>query len=263
MPGKPWSEQSSTGVPHDYKTNSFAKELYFSPIGHGGTNGLKATARLLFSLIVTPQPWGFSDPWFGSIWYFIIGSIHRDTEVEQAKFEFKQPKTQRCYLQYSYSLCGVSSTTLFQPVHHAARADLPVFPSVAWKHVWSIFCRVSAWEREGMWAISKQTCFAVGSLKSSVSEEGVHCLPHMYLSHLVPEVTRTVSGNTVEYELQDLEPATEYTLRIFAEKGDQKSSAVTTKFTTGTRTARVEAFLSESPAPSLHLQLHPLPCLPP
>lgn len=91
----------------------------------------------------------------------------------------------------------------------------------------------------------------------------IHCLSHMYLSHLVPEVTRTVSGNTVEYELQDLEPATEYTLRIFAEKGHQKSSAVTTKFTTGTRTARVEAFLSESPTRSLHLQLHPSPALPP
>ncbi|KAM7324863.1 hypothetical protein ACRRTK_017168 [Alexandromys fortis] len=53
-----------------------------------------------------------------------------------------------------------------------------------------------------------------------------------YTGERVPEVTRTVSGNTVEYELQDLEPATEYTLRIFAEKGHQKSSAVTTKFTT-------------------------------
>ncbi|CAO2587839.1 Tnc [Lemmus lemmus] len=53
-----------------------------------------------------------------------------------------------------------------------------------------------------------------------------------YTGERVPEVTRTVSGNTVEYELQDLEPATEYTLRIFAEKGPQKSSAITTKFTT-------------------------------
>ncbi|XP_051019121.1 tenascin isoform X2 [Acomys russatus] len=53
-----------------------------------------------------------------------------------------------------------------------------------------------------------------------------------YTGERVPEVTRTVSGNTVEYELHDLEPATEYTLRIFAEKGHQKSSAITTKFTT-------------------------------
>nr|XP_012998384.1 tenascin isoform X4 [Cavia porcellus] len=49
---------------------------------------------------------------------------------------------------------------------------------------------------------------------------------------LVPEITRTVSGNTVEYALTDLEPATEYTLRIFAEKGPQKSSTMTTRFTT-------------------------------
>ncbi|XP_035579337.1 tenascin isoform X9 [Zalophus californianus] len=53
-----------------------------------------------------------------------------------------------------------------------------------------------------------------------------------YTGEKVPEITRTVSGNTVEYALTNLEPATEYTLRIFAEKGPQKSSVITTKFTT-------------------------------
>uniref|UniRef100_A0A4W2EPU9 Tenascin n=1 Tax=Bos indicus x Bos taurus TaxID=30522 RepID=A0A4W2EPU9_BOBOX len=53
-----------------------------------------------------------------------------------------------------------------------------------------------------------------------------------YTGERVPEITRTVSGNTVEYALTNLEPATEYTLRIFAEKGPQKSSTITTKFTT-------------------------------
>ncbi|XP_008586819.1 PREDICTED: tenascin-like, partial [Galeopterus variegatus] len=53
-----------------------------------------------------------------------------------------------------------------------------------------------------------------------------------YTGEKVPEITRTVSGNTVEYALADLEPATEYTLRIFAEKGPQKSATITTKFTT-------------------------------
>uniref|UniRef100_A0A8D2DVM7 Tenascin n=1 Tax=Sciurus vulgaris TaxID=55149 RepID=A0A8D2DVM7_SCIVU len=53
-----------------------------------------------------------------------------------------------------------------------------------------------------------------------------------YTGERVPEITRTVSGNTVEYALTDLEPATEYTLRIFAEKGPQKSSPITAKFTT-------------------------------
>ncbi|XP_010637747.1 tenascin isoform X3 [Fukomys damarensis] len=53
-----------------------------------------------------------------------------------------------------------------------------------------------------------------------------------YTGERVPEITRTVSGNTVEYALSDLEPATEYTLRIFAEKGPLKSSAITTRFTT-------------------------------
>uniref|UniRef100_A0A2I2YBK3 Tenascin n=1 Tax=Gorilla gorilla gorilla TaxID=9595 RepID=A0A2I2YBK3_GORGO len=53
-----------------------------------------------------------------------------------------------------------------------------------------------------------------------------------YTGEKVPEITRTVSGNTVEYALTNLEPATEYTLRIFAEKGPQKSSTITAKFTT-------------------------------
>ncbi|XP_053512455.1 tenascin isoform X2 [Artibeus jamaicensis] len=53
-----------------------------------------------------------------------------------------------------------------------------------------------------------------------------------YTGEKVPEITRTVSGNTVEYMLTNLEPATEYTLRIFAEKGPQKSSTINTKFTT-------------------------------
>lgn len=79
----------------------------------------------------------------------------------------------------------------------------------------------------------------------------VHCWPSplmaqtgrgncrgVYISCIVPEITRTVSGNTVEYALTNLEPATEYTLRIFAEKGPQKSSTITTKFTTGTKTLK-------------------------
>nr|KAF6434666.1 tenascin C [Molossus molossus] len=53
-----------------------------------------------------------------------------------------------------------------------------------------------------------------------------------YTGERVPEITRTVSGNTVEYALTNLEPATEYTLRIFAEKGPQKTSTISTKFTT-------------------------------
>nr|XP_012624255.1 tenascin isoform X4 [Microcebus murinus] len=53
-----------------------------------------------------------------------------------------------------------------------------------------------------------------------------------YTGERVPEITRTVSGNTVEYALTGLEPATEYTLRILAEKGPQKSAAVAARFTT-------------------------------
>ncbi|XP_044848910.1 tenascin isoform X2 [Mauremys mutica] len=54
-----------------------------------------------------------------------------------------------------------------------------------------------------------------------------------YIAEDEPEVTQTVSGNTVEYDLNGLHPATEYMLRIYAVKGPQKSETVFTKFTTG------------------------------
>nr|XP_014436144.1 tenascin [Pelodiscus sinensis] len=54
-----------------------------------------------------------------------------------------------------------------------------------------------------------------------------------YIAEDEPEITQMVSGNTVEYDLNDLRPATEYTLKIYAIKGPQKSETVFTKFTTG------------------------------
>lgn len=42
-----------------------------------------------------------------------------------------------------------------------------------------------------------------------------------------------VSGNTVEYDLNGLRPATEYTLRVHAVKDVQKSETLSTQFTTG------------------------------
>lgn len=59
----------------------------------------------------------------------------------------------------------------------------------------------------------------------------------VYISCIVPEITRMVSPREhVEYDSTNLEPATEYTLRIFAEKGPQKSSTITTKLPPGTKT---------------------------
>lgn len=50
---------------------------------------------------------------------------------------------------------------------------------------------------------------------------------------LEPEVTQMVSGNTVEYDLKGLRPATEYTLSVHALKDTQKSETLSTQFTTG------------------------------
>ncbi|XP_009633206.1 tenascin isoform X2 [Egretta garzetta] len=54
-----------------------------------------------------------------------------------------------------------------------------------------------------------------------------------YASEDEPEITQMVSGNTVEYDLQGLQPATEYTLRVHALKDTQRSETLSTQFTTG------------------------------
>ncbi|XP_057261863.1 tenascin isoform X4 [Pezoporus wallicus] len=54
-----------------------------------------------------------------------------------------------------------------------------------------------------------------------------------YASEDEPEVTQMVSGNTVEYDLKGLQPATEYTLSVHALKDTQKSETLSTQFTTG------------------------------
>ncbi|XP_009572965.1 PREDICTED: tenascin [Fulmarus glacialis] len=54
-----------------------------------------------------------------------------------------------------------------------------------------------------------------------------------YASEDEPEITQMVSGNTVEYDLKGLRPATEYTLSVHALKDMQKSETLSTQFTTG------------------------------
>ncbi|XP_053852005.1 tenascin isoform X1 [Vidua macroura] len=54
-----------------------------------------------------------------------------------------------------------------------------------------------------------------------------------YSSETEPEVTQMVSGNTVEYDLKGLQPATEYTLSVHAQKDTQRSETLSTHFTTG------------------------------
>ncbi|XP_049688425.1 tenascin isoform X2 [Accipiter gentilis] len=54
-----------------------------------------------------------------------------------------------------------------------------------------------------------------------------------YAAEDEPEVTQMVSGNTVEYDLKGLRPATEYTLSVHALKDTQKSETLSTQFTTG------------------------------
>ncbi|NWI45003.1 TENA protein, partial [Picathartes gymnocephalus] len=54
-----------------------------------------------------------------------------------------------------------------------------------------------------------------------------------YSSEEEAEVTQMVSGNTVEYDLKGLQPATDYTLSIHALKDTQRSQTLSTRFTTG------------------------------
>ncbi|XP_017546742.1 tenascin isoform X3 [Pygocentrus nattereri] len=53
-----------------------------------------------------------------------------------------------------------------------------------------------------------------------------------YSADSVPPVMERVSGNTVEFEMSSLIPATEYTVKVYAVKEAAKSAATTTVFTT-------------------------------
>lgn len=67
---------------------------------------------------------------------------------------------------------------------------------------------------------------------------------------LEPEVTQMVSGNTVEYDLKGLRPATEYTLSIHALKDTQKSETLSTQFTTGAMSHLTAGRAAISPSPT-------------
>ncbi|KAK1806758.1 hypothetical protein P4O66_005264 [Electrophorus voltai] len=53
-----------------------------------------------------------------------------------------------------------------------------------------------------------------------------------YLADTVEPVMKWVSGNTVEFEMNSLHPATQYTVSIYATKDSQKSAPANTNFTT-------------------------------
>uniref|UniRef100_A0A8B9GR89 Tenascin C n=1 Tax=Astyanax mexicanus TaxID=7994 RepID=A0A8B9GR89_ASTMX len=53
-----------------------------------------------------------------------------------------------------------------------------------------------------------------------------------YSADTVPPVMERVSGNIVEFEMNSLVPATEYTVKVYAVKEAAKSAATTTQFTT-------------------------------
>ncbi|KAM4662330.1 tenascin isoform 2-T3 [Discoglossus pictus] len=53
-----------------------------------------------------------------------------------------------------------------------------------------------------------------------------------YSAQNAPVVTQTVSGNTVESDIIGLQPATEYTLTVYAVRGSLRSSDISTKFIT-------------------------------
>ncbi|XP_073717259.1 tenascin [Misgurnus anguillicaudatus] len=53
-----------------------------------------------------------------------------------------------------------------------------------------------------------------------------------YSADTVPPVMERVSGNTVEFEMNNLTPATEYTVNVYAVREEAKSAATTTEFIT-------------------------------
>uniref|UniRef100_A0A672KCY9 Tenascin-like n=1 Tax=Sinocyclocheilus grahami TaxID=75366 RepID=A0A672KCY9_SINGR len=59
-----------------------------------------------------------------------------------------------------------------------------------------------------------------------------------YSADTVPEISEQVSGNTVEFEMSSLAPATQYTVNVFAIRNREKSAPATTDFTTDVDTPR-------------------------
>ncbi|XP_056110844.1 tenascin isoform X7 [Rhinichthys klamathensis goyatoka] len=53
-----------------------------------------------------------------------------------------------------------------------------------------------------------------------------------YSADTVPAISEQVSGNTVEFEMTSLAPATEYTVNVYAIRNQEKSAPATTDFTT-------------------------------
>ncbi|XP_075435547.1 tenascin isoform X4 [Ascaphus truei] len=53
-----------------------------------------------------------------------------------------------------------------------------------------------------------------------------------YSAENAPEMTQTLSGNTVESDVVGLQPATDYTLKIYAVRGPLRSAEISTRFTT-------------------------------
>ncbi|XP_077097902.1 tenascin isoform X3 [Siphateles boraxobius] len=53
-----------------------------------------------------------------------------------------------------------------------------------------------------------------------------------YSADTVPQISEQVSGNTVEFEMTSLAPATEYTVNVHAIRNQEKSASATTDFTT-------------------------------
>ncbi|MEE6507409.1 hypothetical protein FKM82_021800 [Ascaphus truei] len=53
-----------------------------------------------------------------------------------------------------------------------------------------------------------------------------------YSAENAPEMTQTLSGNTVESNVVGLQPATDYTLKMYAVRGPLRSAEISTRFTT-------------------------------
>ncbi|KAG8447666.1 hypothetical protein GDO86_014975 [Hymenochirus boettgeri] len=53
-----------------------------------------------------------------------------------------------------------------------------------------------------------------------------------YFTKNAPAITHTISGNTVENDLLALKPSTEYTVKVYAVRGQLRSAEISTQFTT-------------------------------
>ncbi|PKU36098.1 tenascin isoform x1 [Limosa lapponica baueri] len=207
-----------TGIGYEVMLYGFAKGHQTKPLSTVAVTEAEPEVDNLLVSDATPD--GFRLSWTADDGVFDSFVLKiRDTKRKSDPLELIVPGHERTQditglkegTEYEIELYGVSSGRRSQPVNAVATTALDS-PS-------------------GLVVMNMTDSEALATWQPAIAAVDNYVVS--YASEDEPEVTQMVSGNTVEYDLKGLRPATEYTLRIHALKDMQKSETLSTQFTTG------------------------------